>query len=874
MTKIFKTFFILSLSLLAFGLFLPCRVQATDTCTENSGLQFVGRNPDGSFIPQVQVDVYRQTLDADGNKKPSTRVAGGTTNATLGTLQLKWRIAETAETYAIRVRMISKTNASFWYYDNNIACGQSLPLEKTLSGINLTLRNIDGEKLANQSFNVYSQLYDNNGAPLRELRELLFTGKTDIAGKATIYLPQGSRHNLDGSRGDHYTVEVAGNNLKFRYYSLPVIEGQMTDLDYQISSLDVKIQDPTGALYPSGTPFALYKQEVDQDNNRQKGDKIGTFSLNDDGYSVFAIPAGLYVLTIKGQSSVYQDFWDVEVLDGRSNQYTITSEQTSSTLVTSCESNSKFNLTLRNYSGTILPGLKFELYEQKDDVNNLPMAGTKIGGGTISASGQASLSFKPDPRKLYAIKVWDKRSDLGEFWFFSAVRFVCGYDRNVTENLPALKIVLRDSQKQLLRKYNFSLYAQRYDADNKPYIQSADLIANLATSASGQTTVYVSPFNNYRRDTTGAYAISAKDSSGNTSVFYNINIPNDKDYTFESVFSGLTGELRDASSRLLGNRELRLYENTDSGVGKQLLKSKTDAKGLFKFDYPAGTYILKSLDDLGLENNFGQITLKAGSNNQKLIAGAVSFGLGSVSSGTTSSSFSLSLYSLTDTGSNIYVRNKQVGTVKLSAGKTSLLSLAAGPYLVVYTGKDNQEFGQAFYVNNDRHLTIKIAGTDAYKLSAGQSFRLAAGSAAPLVTSNSGSSSSSSSSASGSLSNRLKGRILLQVEDKGQAWYVNPSDSKKYYLGRPDDAFELMRRVGLGISNADFASLEKNPSAWKKLAGKILLKVEDSGKAYYFDPVALKLYYLGRPSDAFNVMRSLGLGIKTSDLSQIGSGVN
>ena len=49
----------------------------------------------------------------------------------------------------------------------------------------------------------------------------------------------------------------------------------------------------------------------------------------------------------------------------------------------------------------------------------------------------------------------------------------------------------------------------------------------------------------------------------------------------------------------------------------------------------------------------------------------------------------------------------------------------------------------------------------------------------------------------------LKGRILLQVQDKGQAWYVNPLDNRRYYLGRPDDAFLVMRSLGLGVSNAD-----------------------------------------------------------------------
>ena len=113
----------------------------------------------------------------------------------------------------------------------------------------------------------------------------------------------------------------------------------------------------------------------------------------------------------------------------------------------------------------------------------------------------------------------------------------------------------------------------------------------------------------------------------------------------------------------------------------------------------------------------------------------------------------------------------------------------------------------------------------------------------------------------------LRGRILLQVEDKGQAWYVNPVNSQRYYLGRPIDAFNLIRSLGLGVSNADLASFQKNSP--RRLAGRILLQVQSQGQAYYLNPLDLKLYYLGRPIDAFNLMRTQGLGISNKDLLSI-----
>lgn len=172
----------------------------------------------------------------------------------------------------------------------------------------------------------------------------------------------------------------------------------------------------------------------------------------------------------------------------------------------------------------------------------------------------------------------------------------------------------------------------------------------------------------------------------------------------------------------------------------------------------------------------------------------------------------------------------------------------------------------------------------------------------------------------------LAGRILLQVEENGEAWYVEPGSLKRFYLGRPADAFSLMREKGLGVKEADLRripvglstvsgldsdqdalpdELEKalnlspigadtdkdgfddraeissgndplGPGPWpidktfaRKQAGRILLQVESRGEAWYVYPVDNKRYFLGRPADAFRIMRALGLGISNADISQI-----
>lgn len=123
---------------------------------------------------------------------------------------------------------------------------------------------------------------------------------------------------------------------------------------------------------------------------------------------------------------------------------------------------------------------------------------------------------------------------------------------------------------------------------------------------------------------------------------------------------------------------------------------------------------------------------------------------------------------------------------------------------------------------------------------------------------------------------RVSGDIVLDVFNNGEAWYVYPGNERRFYLGRPDDAFDIMRFLGLGITNTNLDKIPTNTESdegdlalRQRLSGYILLQVEEHGEAWYVYPGDLKRYYLGRPSDAFAIMTNLGLGITPTDLAQI-----
>ncbi|MBT6691586.1 hypothetical protein HOB10_04610 [Candidatus Parcubacteria bacterium] len=178
-----------------------------------------------------------------------------------------------------------------------------------------------------------------------------------------------------------------------------------------------------------------------------------------------------------------------------------------------------------------------------------------------------------------------------------------------------------------------------------------------------------------------------------------------------------------------------------------------------------------------------------------------------------------------------------------------------------------------------------------------------------------------------SLVGRVRGRILLQVENNGEAWYVRPSNGKKVYMKDGGAAYGMMRNLGLGITNANLKKIPvgvedrfesrdtdgdglpdkleeglgtdpNNPDTdgdghndrtevlngynplgtgqmtydsnlVNGILGKIVLQVESRGEAWYINPVDGKRYYMKDGPAAYQIMRYLSLGITNKDLNSI-----
>lgn len=133
---------------------------------------------------------------------------------------------------------------------------------------------------------------------------------------------------------------------------------------------------------------------------------------------------------------------------------------------------------------------------------------------------------------------------------------------------------------------------------------------------------------------------------------------------------------------------------------------------------------------------------------------------------------------------------------------------------------------------------------------------------------------------------RLKGHILLQVEEHGEAWYLNPTDSDRYYMPDGAAAYTMMRSFGLGITDIDLNTIASvsssqdmmasvsactSSSLANKLKGKILLQIQQHGEAWYIDPRKCRKIYMKDGDAAYQIMRYLGLGVTNVDLEKLPS---
>jgi hypothetical protein len=473
----------------------------------------------------------------------------------------------------------------------------------------------------------------------------------------------------------------------------------------------------------------------------------------------------------------------------------------------------------KNTSGDFIPGVRFEIYEQARDINSRWKPGKLLGSGvTDKILGSASINLSA-ATTTYAVRAQSVVKDFTSFWFYGQ-KFDCGSTQ--VRYLSGIKFIFRDGGGTLKHNVSFDLYTQKYDNDNRPIKDKKDLIGNFNTGEAGQIIVYV-PQGSVRSidgKISDSYVIESKINTTASFVKYDIEVLDAALTESEYIFSDLKLILKDAAGNLMPDKTVvdvyQQLKDVDNNyrLGTKLSSFAINSQGYGLFVYPPGTYAL---------------TVKDRNDSKKIY---------------------------------------RIWDINLKEG-----------------------------VRTSKTATLNVL--DQYN-------------------------------PGGSLASRLKGYIVLQTESHGEAWYINPRDSKRYYLKDGTEAYKIMSRLGYGITNAGLNKIKTgflsqvvykdsdndqlpdkieesfgtnvnqadtdndnyfdgaeirsgyNPNGAGKLPidlnfsnqqkGKILLQVEKQGQAWYVDPRDGRRYYMADGESAYGVMRYLGLGITNEDLENISIG--
>ncbi|MFA6215226.1 MAG: serine hydrolase [Patescibacteria group bacterium] len=126
-----------------------------------------------------------------------------------------------------------------------------------------------------------------------------------------------------------------------------------------------------------------------------------------------------------------------------------------------------------------------------------------------------------------------------------------------------------------------------------------------------------------------------------------------------------------------------------------------------------------------------------------------------------------------------------------------------------------------------------------------------------------------------SLANQLSGRILIQVDSYGRPWYVYPKDKKRYYLKDGPFALQTLKSLATKITEAELNKIPKvagekgDNKIINKYRGYILLSEKNNNQFWYVNPVNGRRYGFTDANGAYQLIKSLGLGIKNKNLDQI-----
>lgn len=668
-----------------------------------------------------------------------------------------------------------------------------------------------------------------------------------------------------------------------------------------------------------GARFSIFEQVVDAQGNPTAGKLLGGNTTDKNtgiGKVTVNLTEGLNKYVVKAVNPAAEgfDFWYFDKMSLFCDQK-----------LTFIANLSAIKLKVSDYQGLLQKNVKFTIFAQGRDANGEPIIGKQVGGGDTGVTGE-KIIYLPDPVKTiglganyYLLEVKNTKGD--KFYKYN-ISPADGELMEINYRFSEMVVKAKDATTgSPLPNLKLNMYV-RLPAELGGY-KAGKMITTIQTNEDGTA---------YLQYPAGQYMLEYTKASGEKVPFFDIEIINNERREFDlsiddyvqarcNIKSSLSVGFRDFDSKIIGNINFNIYEQKldDDGspvVGGKVSSGHVDNYGLAKIDFypqPAKQYLMEVCDkspkfgcfwfdninfeckdDITIKQDLKSIDVILRDSKGKLVPGQ---------------KFKIYVKQKDVDGRTVIDKAKMVGSfTEPQSGvfrmylDNSQLDGSPIEYLLAVDYNRKEVFTE-FSVSNSAKTTLEYIIGDPLK--AIRKTTVANGNYSGII-----------------------GRIVIQVEGKGEAWYINPNDKKRYYLGRPEDAFLVMKKLSVGASNSTLAKirpnvdilsatdvdsdndkladvLEKglltnpqsadsdgdgyadytevksgfNPKGAGKMvlddkfaaknSGRILLQVEGNGEAWYINPLNKQRYYLSRPKDAFAIMRTLGLGITNANLEKI-----
>ncbi|NTU98425.1 hypothetical protein HGA64_00230 [Candidatus Falkowbacteria bacterium] len=288
---------------------------ATQKC-EPVRLEFVFRNPNGDFIPNMGVEVWTQGNDVDGKPAPLKKVASGKTDTIVGkaivTFTPTLAASQSSGIFAFKVFDKNNDIGAFWYFNElSLGCGSQVQSTKVLSGIRLVFRDQDGNLKKNVKFSLYTQRYDIENKPINEKKDLVSSAyDTGAEGEEIAYLTD-PQQTMKGVGGDYVMVANLGGDIGFVENYIHVNSQQITEYEYVFTDMLAITEDASGKLIPAGKSLEFFEQKQDVKGKFYLGKSLKKITINAKGEALFEYPFGTYAVVMKDDFGKDITFWNV-----------------------------------------------------------------------------------------------------------------------------------------------------------------------------------------------------------------------------------------------------------------------------------------------------------------------------------------------------------------------------------------------------------------------------------------------------------------------------------------------------------------------------------------------------------------------------------